>query len=55
MGAPNRETSEAYLVGYFFRSDGRWPERRFNAVVNEIKAYAKGVFNCLRTARAAEE
>jgi hypothetical protein len=35
------ETSEAYLAGYLLPSDGRRPERRFNAVVNEIKAYAK--------------
>jgi hypothetical protein len=35
------ETSEAYLAGYFFPSDGHRPERRFNAVVNKIEAYAK--------------
>jgi hypothetical protein len=33
--------SKAYFGGYLFRRDGRRPERRFNAVPNDGKAYAR--------------
>jgi hypothetical protein len=46
---------EAYLAGYFFGRDGRRAERRFDAVGVEIKAYAEGIVDGRRTARAAED
>jgi hypothetical protein len=47
--------SEAYLAGYFFGTDGRRTERRFDVVGVEIKAYAEGIVDGRRTARAAED
>jgi hypothetical protein len=47
--------SEAYLAGYFFGRDGRRTERRFDAVGVELKAYAEGIVDGRRTARAAED
>jgi hypothetical protein len=47
--------SEAYLAGYFFGREGRRPERRFDASGDELKAYAEGIADGVRTARAAEE
>jgi hypothetical protein len=47
--------SEAYLAGYFFGREGRRTERRFDAVVVELKAYAEGIVDGRRTARAAED
>jgi hypothetical protein len=50
-----QEPSEAYLAGYFFGREGRRTERRFDAPGVEIKAYAEGIVDGRRTARAAEE
>jgi hypothetical protein len=47
--------SEAYLAGYFFGREERRTERRFDEVGVEIKAYAEGVADGRRTARATEE
>ena len=47
--------SEAYLAGYFFGREGRRTNRRFDAVGVELKAYAEGIVDGRRTARAAEE
>ena len=47
--------SEAYLAGYFFGRDGRRTDRRVDAVGVEIKAYAEGIVDGRRTARAAED
>ena len=47
--------SEAYLAGYFFGRDGRGTERRFDDVGVELKAYAEGIVDGRRTARAAED
>ncbi|MBV8441012.1 MAG: hypothetical protein JO312_10735 [Hyphomicrobiales bacterium] len=47
--------SEAYLAGYFFGREGRRTKRRFDAVGVELKAYAEGIVDGRRTARAAEE
>jgi len=50
-----QKPSEPYLAGYFFGREGRRTERRFDAVGIEIKAYAEGIVDGRRTARAAEE
>ena len=50
-----KKPSEAYLAGYFFGREGRRNERRFDAVGVEIKAYAEGIVDRRRTARAAED
>src|ERR1700692_4158638 len=47
--------SEAYLAGYLFGRDGRRTGRGVDAVGLEIKAYAEGIVDGRRTARAAEE
>src|SRR5208283_624433 len=47
--------SAAYLAGYFFGREGRRTERRFDDVAIEIKAYAEGIVDGRRTARAAED
>ena len=50
-----QKATEAYLAGYFFGREGRRTERRFDKPGEEIKAYAQGIVDGLKTTRAAEE